>query len=76
MTSPSTGTRSPGSTRTTSPARTVAVRTITSSAAGAAAAAPPPSAAALGRGMPQRVVIVTDDTDLKRGDYFDWAAGL
>lgn len=50
MTSPSTGTRSPGSTRTTSPARTVAVRTITSSAAGAAAAAPPPSAAALGRG--------------------------
>jgi nucleoside-diphosphate-sugar epimerase len=33
-------------------------------------------AAALWRGKPQRVVNVTDDTDLKMGDYFDLAAGL
>ena len=32
--------------------------------------------AALWRGKPQRVVNVTDDTDLKMGDYFDLAAGL
>ena len=33
-------------------------------------------AAALWRGKPQRVVNVTDDTDLKMGDYFDLAASL
>jgi nucleoside-diphosphate-sugar epimerase len=33
-------------------------------------------AAALWRGKPQRVVNVTDDTDLKMGDYFDLAANL
>ena len=33
-------------------------------------------AAALWRGKPQRVVNVTDDTDLKMGDYFDLASGL
>ena len=33
-------------------------------------------AAAMWRGKPQRVVNVTDDTDLKMGDYFDLAAGL
>lgn len=33
-------------------------------------------AAALWRGKPQRVFNVTDDTDLKMGDYFDLAAGL
>ena len=33
-------------------------------------------AAALWRGKPPRVVNVTDDTDLKMGDYFDLAAGL
>jgi nucleoside-diphosphate-sugar epimerase len=33
-------------------------------------------AAALWLGKPQRVVNVTDDTDLKMGDYFDLAAGL
>jgi nucleoside-diphosphate-sugar epimerase len=33
-------------------------------------------AAALWRGKPQRVVNVTDDSDLKMGDYFDLAAGL
>ena len=33
-------------------------------------------AAALWRGKPQRVVNVTDDTDLKMGDYFYLAAGL
>lgn len=33
-------------------------------------------AAALWRGKPQRLVNVTDDTDLKMGDYFDLAAGL
>ena len=38
-TTPSTGTRSPGSTRTTSPSRTVAVGTSISSSAGTAAAA-------------------------------------
>ncbi|WP_396433291.1 SDR family oxidoreductase [Limnohabitans sp.] len=32
--------------------------------------------AALWRGKPQRVVNVTDDTDLKMGDYFDLAASL
>lgn len=32
--------------------------------------------AALWRGQPQRVVNVTDDTDLKMGDYFDLAADL
>jgi nucleoside-diphosphate-sugar epimerase len=32
--------------------------------------------AALWRGKPQRVVNVTDDTDLKMGDYFDLAADL
>ena len=32
--------------------------------------------AALWRGQPQRVVNVTDDTDLKMGDYFDLAASL
>ena len=30
--------------------------------------------AALWRGKPQRVYNVSDDTDLKMGDYFDWAA--
>ena len=33
-------------------------------------------AAALWRGKPQRVINVTDDTDLKMGDYFDLAASL
>lgn len=33
-------------------------------------------AAALWRGRPQRVVNVTDDTDMKMGDYFDLAASL
>jgi nucleoside-diphosphate-sugar epimerase len=33
-------------------------------------------AVALWRGKPQRVVNVTDDTDLKMGDYFDLAASL
>jgi nucleoside-diphosphate-sugar epimerase len=33
-------------------------------------------AAAFWRGKPQRVVNVTDDTDLKMGDYFDLAANL
>jgi len=33
-------------------------------------------AAAMWRGKPQRVVNVTDDTDLKMGEYFDLAAGL
>jgi len=33
-------------------------------------------AAALWRGKPQRMVNVTDDTDLKMGDYFDLAANL
>ncbi len=33
-------------------------------------------AAALWRGKPQRVVNVTDETDLKMGDYFDLAASL
>jgi nucleoside-diphosphate-sugar epimerase len=33
-------------------------------------------AAALWRGKPQRVVNVTDDTDMKMGDYFDLAASL
>lgn len=33
-------------------------------------------AAALWRGKPQRVVNVTDDDDLKMGDYFDLAASL
>lgn len=33
-------------------------------------------AAALWRGKPQRAVNVTDDTDLKMGDYFDLAADL
>lgn len=33
-------------------------------------------AAALWRGKPQRVVNITDDTDLKMGDYFDLAAAL
>ncbi len=33
-------------------------------------------AAALWRGKPQRVVNVSDDTDLKMGDYFDLAASL
>jgi nucleoside-diphosphate-sugar epimerase len=33
-------------------------------------------AAALWRGKPQRVVNVTDDTDLKMGDYFELAASL
>ena len=33
-------------------------------------------AAALWRGKPQRVVNVTDDTELKMGDYFDLAASL
>jgi nucleoside-diphosphate-sugar epimerase len=32
--------------------------------------------AALWRGKPQRVVNVTDDTELKMGDYFDLAASL
>jgi nucleoside-diphosphate-sugar epimerase len=32
--------------------------------------------AALWRGRPQRVSNVSDDTDLKMGDYFDLAAGL
>jgi nucleoside-diphosphate-sugar epimerase len=32
--------------------------------------------AALWRGKPQRVVNVTDDTDLKMGDYFELAASL
>jgi len=32
--------------------------------------------AAVWRGKPQRVVNVTDDTDLKMGDYFDLAASL
>ena len=32
--------------------------------------------AALYRGMPQRVVNVCDDTDLRMGDYFDLAADL
>jgi len=32
--------------------------------------------AALWRGKPQRVVNVTDETDLKMGDYFDLAASL
>jgi len=31
---------------------------------------------ALWRARPQRVVNVTDDTELKMGDYFDFAAGL
>ena len=31
--------------------------------------------AALWRGQPQRIYNVCDDTDLKMGDYFDWAAG-
>ena len=30
--------------------------------------------AALWRGKPQRIYNVSDDTDLKMGDYFDWAA--
>jgi nucleoside-diphosphate-sugar epimerase len=30
----------------------------------------------LWRGKPQRVVNVTDDTDLKMGDYFELAASL
>ena len=33
-------------------------------------------ARALWRGKPQRVVNVTDDTDMKMGDYFDLAASL
>ena len=32
--------------------------------------------AALWRGKPQRVTNTSDDTDLKMGDYFDWAADL
>lgn len=32
--------------------------------------------AALHRGLPQRVVHASDDTELKMGDYFDLAAGL
>jgi len=32
--------------------------------------------AALLRGLPQRVVHVSDDTELRMGDYFDLAAGL
>ena len=32
--------------------------------------------AALARGLPQRVVHASDDTDLKMGDYFDLAADL
>jgi nucleoside-diphosphate-sugar epimerase len=32
--------------------------------------------AALHRGLPQRVVHASDDTDLKMGDYFDLAADL
>jgi nucleoside-diphosphate-sugar epimerase len=32
--------------------------------------------AALWRGLPQRVVHASDDTELKMGDYFDLAAGL
>lgn len=33
-------------------------------------------ALALWRGMPQRVYNINDDTRLKMGDYFDWAADL
>jgi nucleoside-diphosphate-sugar epimerase len=33
-------------------------------------------AAALQRGLPQRIVHASDDTDLKMGDYFDLAADL
>jgi nucleoside-diphosphate-sugar epimerase len=33
-------------------------------------------ALALWRGKPQRVYNITDDTRLKMGDYFDWAADL
>jgi len=32
--------------------------------------------AALHRGLPQRIVHASDDTELKMGDYFDLAAGL
>ena len=32
--------------------------------------------AALSRGLPQRVVHASDDTELKMGDYFDLAADL
>jgi nucleoside-diphosphate-sugar epimerase len=32
--------------------------------------------AALARGLPQRVVHASDDTDMKMGDYFDFAADL